>query len=171
MNQCLPNTEDNTQIWIVGAIDTQTRKTRYDNINIRDANNLRIFFTNHIYHGNHITHDGWLGYNFLNEEDSPWTHEVHNHGHGDFGFGENSTSHIEQCWAHLKKFIKTIYGYIPSKNFIYYFREAEFRIILSKKENNLIKENLFQKVFKYVYIDCQYIFKSEEEISDFTNYE
>ena len=52
---------------------------------------------------------------------------MHNHGHGDFGRGLESTSNIEQLWAHLKGIIKNIYNIIPHKQFILFLREAEFR--------------------------------------------
>jgi len=44
--------------------------------------------------GNTIITDGWSGYNFLDEM-AEYTHDKHIHGGGDFGFGLNSTSHIE----------------------------------------------------------------------------
>ena len=50
-------------------------------------------------------------YSFLDDENSV-THEPHNHGHGDFGIGEHSTSHIESYWALFKSI---------SKNYVLYF--------------------------------------------------
>ena len=80
----------------------------------------------------YFTHDGWYGYNFLNN-DTNFTHEIHNHGRGDFGTGKNSTSHIEALWAQIKKELFAIYGIIPMNNFIYFLREIELRVIIKKK--------------------------------------
>ena len=33
---------------------------------------------------------------------SGYIHIVHNHGHGQFGYGDESTSHIENLWAFFK---------------------------------------------------------------------
>ena len=48
-----------------------------------------------------------------------YTHERHNHGAGDFGFGAHSTSHIESLWSYLKEIITKIYGITPQKKFIF----------------------------------------------------
>jgi hypothetical protein len=90
-----------SQVWLVGAIETISKKIRLDVLPTRDADSLKIFLNNHILPGTNITHDGWAGYNFLDAEDSVWTHEVHNHGRGDFGHG----CHIEAYWAHFKKIL------------------------------------------------------------------
>jgi len=61
----------------------------------RNAENLKIFITNHIIPGTNIIHDGWRAYSFLDSEDSVYTHEEFNHGQGNFGHGVHSTSLIE----------------------------------------------------------------------------
>ena len=66
----------------------------------------------------------------------------------------------------MKNQIKNIYNIIPKTNFIYYFREAEFRLNLSKKPDSQ-KEKYFKKVLKYVYEMHEYEFYSEEEIYGF----
>ena len=78
------------QIWIVGALDTETKELRMDIMVHRNANNLKIFITNHIIPGTNIIHDGWRGYFFLDSDDSVYTHEEYNHGQGKFGYGRNS---------------------------------------------------------------------------------
>ena len=42
--------------------------------------------------------------------------------------GLTSTSHIEALWANLKSIIKNSYHIIPSKKFISFLKEAEFKI-------------------------------------------
>ena len=68
----------------------------------RTSQNLEIFVNNNFMEGTHFTHDGWAGYNFLNDNIN-FSHESHFHGGGDFGFGYCSTSYIENMWAFLKK--------------------------------------------------------------------
>ena len=113
--------ENNKQIWLAGFIDTATKAVRIDIIPSRTSQNIEIFVRNHILPGTHIAHDGWAGYSFLDDDDvSVWTHETHTHAVGDFGYGLNSTSHIEQFWGQLKAIIKKVYYIIPKKDFIYY---------------------------------------------------
>ena len=42
-------------------------------------------------------------YNWLDTYNN-YIHSVHNHG--DFGYGQGSTSHIEAVWANLKSYYK-----------------------------------------------------------------
>ena len=66
------------QIWLVGALDTDTKEVRFDIIKERNAANLKILVFNHIEAGSHIVQDGWPDYNFLDGNDSVYTHETHN---------------------------------------------------------------------------------------------
>ena len=68
------------QIWVVGAIDDESKDIRLDLINERNQINLKTFFYNHIIPGTHVVHDGWSAYAFLDSDDSIYTHEEHNHG-------------------------------------------------------------------------------------------
>ena len=77
----------------------------------RNFVNLKKFVQNHIIPWTNFTHDGWQGYNFLDGDDSVWTQETHNHGHGDFGYCSHSTSYIEGYWSEFKKTINNIYDY------------------------------------------------------------
>ena len=87
------------QKWLVGGIETKSRKMRLDILPSRDSIHLKNFVNNHIKPGTTIVTDGWPGYNFLdNDENSVWPHEVYNHGAGNFGIGEHSTTHIENTW-------------------------------------------------------------------------
>ena len=73
--------------WLVGVIDISTKNIRLDILPPRTSANLKIFFTRYIQSGTHIIHDGWMGYNFLDDEDSYWIHVTNNHGNGDFDHG------------------------------------------------------------------------------------
>ena len=162
--------EGQKQIWLVGGIDTTTKAVRLDIVPQRNSINLKKFVRNHIEPGTNISHDGWSGYQFLDDDESVWTHEVHIHGGGDFGYGTHSTSHIEQFWGQLKSIIKKIYSIFPKTGFIYYVREAEFRYMISKLDESKIEKKMW-KVFKMVYDICDFDFMSEEEILDNNNYD
>lgn len=116
------------QTWVVGVIDTKNKAKRFDVINERNSENLKVFITNNLLPGTHITHNNWPAYNFLNDINLGYTHEFHSHGGGDFGYGAYSTAHIEGIWGQLKGLLKKMYNSIPQRHFIYFLREAEFRI-------------------------------------------
>ena len=59
--------------------------------------------------GNIIISDAWRGYLFLDRPNSGYIHHTYNHGHGNFGMGNDSTSHIEGIWSEIKFLIKKIY--------------------------------------------------------------
>ena len=151
IDECLFIHVNNNHIWVIGAIETDSRKLRLDIIPERNSNNIKTFILNHIEAGTKIITDGWQGYSFLDAYDSVWEHETHTHGAGDFGFGICSTSHMEHTWAQLKNIIKSIYNVIPNKNFVLYLRESEFRLKISKFNDVSKKLEILNKLFKLVY--------------------
>ena len=90
---------------------------------------------NHIEPGTIIVTDGWPGCTFIDREDSVWKYEINNHGHGDFWVGVHSTLNIEHTWSHLKNEITNIHNIFPKEDYIYYIREAEFRLNICKKSD------------------------------------
>lgn len=76
------------QVWLIGAINTINKNIRLDILPSRDVNILKIFVKNHIIPDTNITKEGWVGYTFLHDDDSVWTHKSHNHGHGGFWYWE-----------------------------------------------------------------------------------
>ena len=66
--------------------------------------------------GNSIITDGWSAYNWMNNRDSDYHHIVHIHMQNDFGFGRESTSHVEFIWSVLKRMIEKFYVSVSSKN-------------------------------------------------------
>jgi len=136
----------------------------------RNSHNIEIFVKNHILPGTTIVTDGWAGYNFLDNEESVWPHEIYNHGAGNFGIGAHSTSNIEQTWGHIKNMIKNIYNIIPKDNYRYFIRECEFRLNICKK-NNKDKLEIFKKILKNVYILNNFNFYEQDEILAFDNYD
>ena len=55
------------------------------------------------------------------------------HNEGQFGVGNQSTSHIEGLWSHLKEKIKKTHHVIPAKNIIKFIREAEYKYLIRNK--------------------------------------
>ena len=111
---------------VVGLVNTSTNAFRIELVDSRDASTLKTIINKHVLNGNVIVTHQWNGYNFLNANDSGYTHIVHNHSRGSFVIGIESTSRIESIWGQLKEKIKKLYHSIPSKNFLYFLREAEY---------------------------------------------
>ena len=87
--------------------------------------------------------------------------------HGDFGIGTDSTSHIEQLWAHLKNIIKNIYHTIPNENFVLFLRESEFRRNINLLSLNERWEEIFNAL-NYVKNLKITTFYSVEELLEIT---
>ena len=121
---------------MVGIVNCNTRKLRLEITHLRTADIMKKIIFKHIKRGNIIVSDGWTGYNWISNIEYGYIHSVHNHGHGDFGLGLDSTSNIENIWAYLKSLIKRIYNNIPIKNFILFLREEEFRRSINNLTNN-----------------------------------
>jgi hypothetical protein len=152
-----------------GAKETSSNKLRIDMMQIRDSSNLVIFVNNHIEAGTTILTDSWAGYSFLDSYNSVWLHEIYNHGAGNFGIGFHSTLHLEVTWSHLKSQITNIYNIIPKTNYIYFIREAEFRLNICKKSDGE-KLNIFKSLLRIVFDLNNYEFFDESEILSFDNY-
>ena len=99
--------------------------------------------------GNIIITDSWAAYDWISLPNSGYTHITYVHGHGQFGYGDESTSHIEQLWSVLKTIFKRIYVTIPSNYFNLFLREIEWRYLISiKNDTEKLKELL--DIFDYV---------------------
>ena len=110
-----------------------------------------MFIFNHIKDNNNIITYGWPAYNFLDDDEINYKHEVHIHGpQGTFGFLEHSTSHIEEVWGILKDNIRKVYTKITSKNFILFLPEAEMCYIM-RDLTNKEKEKKILEIFEYLY--------------------
>ena len=134
----------------------------------RNSETLKLFIKKYIGKGNIIIiiiSDGWTGYAFLDSDNSEYLHDTHNHGHGDFGFGLNSTSSIESLWNSLKNKIKKTHHIIPSKNFIRFLRESEWKYInRNKTYEQKIKE--FFDCFNFLQNVKDVEFEKNEFLSD-----
>ena len=53
--------DNNTPFWVIGAIETDSRKMRFDVINRRTSENIKTFLLNHVEAGTKIISDDWPG--------------------------------------------------------------------------------------------------------------
>ena len=137
------------KIWIIGVKYNETYKIRIDVFKSRNKEDMKTFIYNHIWENNTIIIDGWNAYNFL--DDSNYIHEVHIHGpQGNFCLGLHSINLILRkfgVYSKLKK-LKYIIAYLLT---IYTFlREAEFRYILSKLDDDKKEKKLL--IYLNIYI-------------------
>lgn len=114
------HTGSNENIWLIGLINTNTKYFRIEAVKERNADILEKIIRHHIGRGNTIITDGWPSYSWLNQNNSGYRHIVHIHGRRDFGFGEQSTSHVESIWSDIKRLFSKYYVTVKPNNFIYY---------------------------------------------------
>ena len=84
--------------------------------------------------------------------------------------GSHSTSHIEATCSHLKSQITNIYNIIPKTNYIYFIKEAEFRLNICKR-SDIEKLDIFKNLLRIVFYLNNYEFFDESEILSFDNYD
>ena len=96
--------------------------------------------------------DQWNGYIFLNANDSGFSYIVNNHSRSSFSMGIKSKSRIERILGQLKEKIKKLYHNIPSKNFLYFLQEAEYRLIIIKYRRDVKMDN-FAILYLYLLMD------------------
>lgn len=68
------------------------------------------------------------GVQFLDHPNSRYIRYAHNHSGGNFGFGLESTSHVESICSKIKGKIEENYHIYPYKVFMRFVREIEFMI-------------------------------------------
>jgi len=136
-------------LWVIGIINTHNKLIRLELSYDRTTEVMKKIVKTHIKTGNIVVTDGWSSYLWISEPYSGYVHSMHNHGAGNFGYGLDSTSHIEALWSNLKQIIKNIYYIIPSEDFVLYLGEAEFRRNINKF-NDLTKWNEIIAVINYI---------------------
>lgn len=130
-------------------INYRSREIRLEIIENSTAQTMKNIIRKFISRGNIIVTDDFSSFHWLYDPSSGIVHSVYNHGHGNFGYGFDSTSHIESLWSTLKSLIKSIYTVIPKDNISLFLLEAEFRRNIKKfNNNNIMKE--FDEITKYV---------------------
>lgn len=96
------------QTMVVGAIERDTRRLRLSLIADREQDTLEAFLTSCIARSSHILTDAYSGYSDL--EFYGYTHERCNHSRGHFG----PTNQIENMWGVMKRYLRKLYGCIPT---------------------------------------------------------
>ncbi len=105
-------------VWIVCSTNKSLFRCNYTKV--RNSDYLQRFIAKYLFTGNNICSDGWVGYNFLNNDNSPYYYMTFNHGAGNWGYGNYSASHVDQILSVLKSLIKRTYYTIPSKGFYFF---------------------------------------------------
>jgi hypothetical protein len=97
------------QTIVVGAIEPDTRRIALRITNSRAQDALEQFVTDHITMGTLVVSDKWYAYQEL-----PllgYGHESWNHSDGQFA----GTNQIEGLWSSIKRYLRKLYGCVPTK--------------------------------------------------------
>jgi len=98
------------QTIVVGAIEPDTRRVSLRITNSRSQMALEQFVSETIQSGSLVVSDKWYGYQEL-----PllgYGHEAWNHSTGQFA----GTNQIEGLWSSMKRYLRKLYGCVPTKN-------------------------------------------------------
>ena len=90
---CFTNIE-NKQVLVIGLINTETKEFGLIPTFKRDSIKLKEIIHKYIKRGNTIINDGWQRYSWINKQNSGYIHITHVHVHVQFGYCDESTSHI-----------------------------------------------------------------------------
>ena len=155
------HTQNNEKIWLIGLVNTRNKQFRIEAVKRRDSDILQKIIKQHVGTGNNIVTDGWGAYGWMNAHNSGYNRIIHIHGHHDFGYGEESTSHVESVWGDLKQKLSSFYVAVKPDNFIYFAKEVEWRKKVSQKSNANKLKNL-QEIFIHISnsINCE-LFEKE----------
>ena len=117
----------------------------------RDSATIKRIVQKFIKRGNTIISDAWAGYDQISLPNHGYTYirHVHIYGHGQFGYGDESTLHIQKLWSVLKTIFRRIYVTIPCGYFNLFLREIESKYLISNKNDNE-KLNELLDIFDYV---------------------
>ena len=108
------------QILVAGAISS-TNQLRLRTITQRDTKTLCTFIQDTVTAGAIVVTDEWRSYHALKY--LGYTHTTCNHAHGDYA-GSNQ---IERVWSALKRYLRKLYGCIPTRNLDLILKEWEAR--------------------------------------------
>lgn len=98
------------QTIVVGAIEPYTRRVMLRITNSRSQNALEQFVLDTIKAGSLVVSDKWWAY-----EELPllgYSHESWNHSSGQFA----GTNQIEGLWSSIKRYLRKLYGCVPTEN-------------------------------------------------------
>jgi transposase-like protein len=109
------------QTIVIGAIERDTRRLRLKIIENTERETLEDFVKDSIEVGSLVVTDCNPGYSELNI--LGYNHEYWNHSKGHFA----GTNHIEQNWSAMKRYMRKLYGSIPTKDLRLILNEWEAR--------------------------------------------
>lgn len=98
------------QTIVVGAIEPDTRKVALRITNSRGQDALEQFVTDYVKAGSLVVSDRWYAYDELTL--LGYDHESWNHSNGQFA----GTNQIEGLWSSIKRYLRKLYGCVPTKN-------------------------------------------------------
>lgn len=97
------------QTIVLGAIERDTRRLRLQLAGDREQDTLELFLTSCVARNSLILTDAHAGYHDL--EFYGYAHERCNHSRGHFG----PTNQIENTWGVVKRYLRKLYGCVPTK--------------------------------------------------------
>lgn len=105
------------QTMVAGAVERDTRRLRLQVIPDREQDTLEWFLTHAVARNSLLFTDAHSGYSDL--EFYGYTHERCNHSRGHFG----PTNQIENTWGVMKRYLRKLYGCVPTKDLELILRE------------------------------------------------
>jgi transposase-like protein len=109
------------QVIVIGAIERDTKRLRLRIIPDTEQKTLESFVEDVIAPNSLVVTDCHGGYNDL--ELLGYAHETWNHSKGHYA----GTNHIEQTWSAMKRYMRKLYGNIPTKDLQLILNEWEAR--------------------------------------------
>jgi transposase-like protein len=97
------------QTIVVGAIERDTRRLKLQVIPDTEQDSLEDFLERNVVRSSLVVTDCAAGYNGI--EWLGYTRESWNHSKGHFA----GTNHIEGTWSEMKRYLRKLYGCVPTK--------------------------------------------------------
>ena len=129
------------QVIIVGAIErlpsptTGVRRLKLQIIPDTEPASLELFLQHNVERGSLVVTDCHMGYSDI--EWLGYSHETWNHSQGHFA----GTNHIEQNWSAMKRYMRKLYGSVPTK---------ELQLILDEWQARHNQPELFSSPENYL---------------------
>ena len=128
------------QLIVVGAIEQEERKIKLSITNSRSREAIEGFVINSIRTDSLVVSDKWYAYDELHF--FGYYHESWNHSKGHFA----GTNQIEGLWSIIKRYLRKLYGCVPTNNLEPILNEFMARMnkpILFKSPETYLKNCLF----------------------------
>jgi transposase-like protein len=98
------------QVIVVGAIERDTKHLKLQVIPDTEQDSLEKFLEDNVERGSLVLTDCHMGYSGI--EWLGYLHESWNHSIGEFA----GTNHIEQTWSAMKRYLRKLYGCVPTRD-------------------------------------------------------